>query len=117
MADSLRILSFKQLQDAPLASDVSSPSIGVEDFRSIRQEVFQSLMDTGDFLLLQKAFHEKQSDPPFPEHIVKRFQSILQEFDKTPNWSIANNQPMHLYVLQSLGEIMMDPDVHLFDVQ
>ena len=35
--------------------------------------------------------------------------------DKTPNWSIPPDQPMHLYILQSLSEIMMDPDIHLFD--
>ena len=104
----------------PSMADWSSLSVGVEDFfRSIRQEVFRSLLDTGDFRFLQKAFHEKQSDPPFPEHMVKRFQSMLQEFllehDKTPNWSIPHDQPMHLYILQSLSEIMMDPDIHLFD--
>ena len=55
----------------PSIADWSSPSVGVEDIsRSIRQEAFQSLMDTGDFGILQKAFHEKQSDPPFPEHMV-----------------------------------------------
>ena len=74
VTDSLRILPIKQLQDAPFPrqdgggmpsmADWSSPSLGVEDiFRSIRQEVFQSLMDTGDFRILQKAFPEKQSDP------------------------------------------------------
>ncbi len=130
VTDSLRILPIKQLQDAPFArqdgggmpsmADWSSPLVGVEDiFRSIRQEVFQSLMDTGDFRILQKAFHEKQSDPPFPAHMVQKFQSMLQEFllkhDKSPNWSIPHDQPMHWYILQSLSEIVMDPDVHLFD--
>ena len=128
--ESLRILPIKNLQDAPFSrqdgggmpsiADWSSPSVGVEDiFRSIRHEVFQSLLDTGDFRILQKAFHEKQSDPPVPAHMVQRFQSILHEFllkhDKTPNWSIPHDQPMHLYILQSLSEIMMDRDVHLFD--
>ena len=127
MVDSLRFLPIKQLQDTrqdgggmPSIADWSSPSVGVEDiFRSIRQEVFQLLVDTGNFRILQKAFHEKQSDPPIPEHMVKRFQSMLQEFflehDKTSNWSIPHDQPMHLYILQSLSEIMMDPDIHLFD--
>ena len=69
MADSLRLLPIKHLQDAPFSrqdgggmpsmADWSSPSVGVDDiFRSIRQEVFQSLLDTGDFRILQKAFQE-----------------------------------------------------------
>ena len=96
--ESLQILPIKNLQDAPFSrqdgggmpstADWSSPSMGVEDiFRSIRHEVFQSLLDTGDFRILQKAFHEKQADPPFPDHMIQRFQSILHAFllkhDKT----------------------------------
>ena len=89
--ESLQILPTKSLHDAPFSrqdgggmpstADWSSPSMGVEDiFRSIRHEVFQSLLDTGDFRILQKAFHEKQSDPPFPDHMVHRFHSMLHEF-------------------------------------
>ena len=128
--ESLQLLPIKSFQDAPFSrqdgggmpstADWSSPAMGVEDiFQCIRHEVFQSLLDTGDFRILQKAFHEKQSDPPFPDHMIHRFQSMLHAFllkhDKSPNWSIPQDQPMHLYILKSLSEIMMDPDVHLFD--
>ena len=130
LEDTMQLIPIKQLQAAPFSrqdgggmpsiADWSSPPCGTEDiFKNIRQEVFQPLLSSGEFRFLQKAFREKQSDPPFPEWLVKKFQNLLHNFllehDKTQNWNIPPDQPMHLYILQSLSETMMDPDIQLFE--
>ena len=50
---------------------------------------------------------------------MERFRDLLHSFlldhNETPHWDIPPDQPMHLYILQSLSEIMIGPDIHLFE--
>ena len=113
----IKLLPIKGLMDAPFSrhdgggipslADWSSQPSGLNDtFKTTRTQVFQSLLWSGDCRLPQSAFHNNQSTAPFPERMVKACRDLLNRFlldhQTMPNRTIAPDQPMHLYSLESL---------------
>lgn len=58
------------------------------------------------------------SDPPFGDSDLSFFRENLSQFitskGKAVDWSIREDQPLHLGILHAISQILDDKDVHLF---
>lgn len=103
----------------PSCADWSSPAPHQEDvFKSLRAETFDYMLQSGRYKKLLTAFAQRQDDPPFSQSEVDDFRRMLSRFltsnGYTPDWTIPDDQPMNLFIMQQLSQISCDDDRELF---
>ena len=99
--------------------DWSLPDRDVPDtFKELRQGWVQKILKLRlDKQMLAYFSHSEHPDPPFSEEVVEVFRRMLVAFFEQKgyqmDWDIREHQPMHLKILQSFSQLMMDTDTAL----
>ena len=123
-----KYLPMKNLSDPPFSrqdgaghvsrSDWSGTHSFEDSFQVLRRNFFKEIMAKRLDLQILRAFHDRQSEPPFTPEQLHPFRAYVEEFLMAhgfqPDWSIPPDQQLCLHILQRLCECMQDPDTALF---
>ena len=128
--DRYSLLPIKGRYDPPLGQEdgagiFSSPDWSLPDrdvpdtFKELRQGWVQRILKLQlDKQMLAYFYHAEHPDPPFSEEVVQVFRQMLISFFEKKgyqlDWDIREHQPMHLKILQSFSQLMVDEDTSLF---
>lgn len=102
----------------PSAGDWSAVHGQPDTFSSIRKRFMQLILDQRLDKQIIAAFCQGRDEPPFSSDQLEPFRLLLNEFllaqGFTPDWSVPDNQPLCIAILDGLSSCMEDPDRILF---
>ena len=99
--------------------DWSHPPAKTSDvFQVLRQHWIRQIISQRLDKQLTHHLQNRVDSPPFSDEQLRPFKLWLEEFleanGEAANWTIPADQPMHLFILQSLQRITDDKDTSLF---
>ena len=101
-----------------LRTRLERPYRSVPDaFQSLRRQWFQIMLKKDMIGKLQSFFVSGENRPPFCENDLQPFRdtisSFIQSHGLTLDWTIRDDQPMHLSIMAALASILRDKDTTL----
>ena len=123
LTSALAMIPIKPLQVAPHALHDGGGKGSQPDWSAPpnTEDVLKPLRDSWINLILEQGLHkaflahveQAQSTPPFSDECIDQFRTSLSAW-LPMDWSIRDDQPMHLAAMQALSHRLHDPDSEVF---